>query len=187
MIAADGTGSIFTASGLEKIKAVKVSVSKPTTLTLLDDDRFAVGDERGNIFEFDSNGKTLWKFKTGARISSIVATKDGLLASSYDNFVYMLSYYRGSVVWKRRLSSRSGKLAGTYGSLTAISVPAESSIVLVDTQNGKLRDSLTVTGVLFSEVPAIISGSGTILVPTSKGISAFSETPCNSNEKATSE
>jgi hypothetical protein len=47
-----------------------------------------------------------WKLRNGAEISSVTPTAEGLLISSFDNFIYLISENGGKPLWKKRLSGR---------------------------------------------------------------------------------
>ena len=65
---------------------------------------------------------------------------EGLLVSSLDNFVYLLSDYNGNVIWKRRLSGR-GLDAGAIvqGHYVAL-VPSENSVFALGLEKGVVSD-----------------------------------------------
>ncbi|MGH9819071.1 MAG: PQQ-binding-like beta-propeller repeat protein, partial [Pyrinomonadaceae bacterium] len=61
----------------------KQSTYRPTAVVLLDDNKAAWGDERGNVYLFDTAGqKVIWKIKHGAAISDLASLGDLLLATS---------------------------------------------------------------------------------------------------------
>ncbi len=73
-----------------------------------EDNLLILGDKKGEISARDiRSGKKVWKLRTGGEISSIVSSQRGLLISSYDNFLYMVSTLDGRIIWKRRMEGRS--------------------------------------------------------------------------------
>ena len=146
---------------------------KPTAVALHDEGDFVVGDERGNIAKYDSNGNTGWKFKNGASISYLLGIEGGILAASNDNFLYMLTNSRGGVIWKRRLSGRialepvvmkESIFAVTYGDGRGYSVSMKK---------GKIIDQILNSEKDFT--PVTIAGFGEkLIVPGPNGITQYS-------------
>ena len=146
---------------------------KTTAVALHDDGDFVVGDERGNIVKYGSNGNTGWKFKNGASISHLTPTDEGILAASNDNFLYMLTNSRGGVIWKRRLSGRialqpvvmkESIFAVTYG---------DGRGYLLSTRKGKIVDQTANADKDFT--PLSITGSGEhISIPGPNGVTLYS-------------
>jgi outer membrane protein assembly factor BamB len=114
----------------------------PTAVRLLGRDRFAVGDQRGSLSYFAlDGGQSSWSFKSGGAVSWIEETPEGVLITSLDNFVYLLSDYNGNVIWKRRLTGRvvEGGLL-TERALLVIPV-GDNTVFAIDRLNGKILDT----------------------------------------------
>lgn len=111
----------------------------PTSISLLGDGGFLLGDERGNVGLFSAQGQNaIWKFKSGAAVSSVHETDEGVLVTSFDNFVYLISDYNGDVIWKRRLSGRvleGGLMMGLY---FVVLIPSENSGYVLEIESGKV-------------------------------------------------
>ncbi len=130
----------------------------PTSVTFSKDAGFTAGDERGNVSLFgSSNTKTVWRFKSGAAVTSVTATDEGILVSSLDNFVYFISDYNGDVIWKRRLSGRvidGGLIVGGY---LVVLIYGENSTYVVDVKTGKVGDAMPASDRDFvSRVPVFV-------------------------------
>ncbi|MFN2514273.1 MAG: PQQ-binding-like beta-propeller repeat protein, partial [Pyrinomonadaceae bacterium] len=52
-----------------------------------------------------TNGRLIWRKRTGAGVQAVVRTGEDLLVASLDNFVYKFSL-AGTRLWKRRLPGR---------------------------------------------------------------------------------
>jgi outer membrane protein assembly factor BamB len=79
---------------------------------------FGSGD--GSVYAFSEiRSKLLWHRRTGAAVQAVTALENGLLASSLDNFAYLLSLHKGSVIWRRQLPGRisSPPLTSSDGAL----------------------------------------------------------------------
>ena len=114
-----------------------------TAITYLKNDAIAAGDERGNVTLFRAEmSKAVWRFKGGAGISSVSETDEGILVTSLDNFVYLISDYNGDVIWKRRLTGRvlDGGLA--VNGHFVVFIYGENSGFVIDMEEGKLTDSI---------------------------------------------
>ena len=114
-----------------------------TAITYLKNDAIAAGDERGNVTLFRAEmSKAVWRFKGGAGISSVSETETGILVTSLDNFVYLISDYNGDVIWKRRLTGRvlDGGLA--VNGHFVVFIYGENSAFVMDLDEGKLTDSI---------------------------------------------
>ncbi len=152
-----GTGEkqVIVVSGPSEGSVTRVALGMiPRAVALTKKDDLLVGGERGNLehIELESGGAS-WKFKTGAAVSSIVDTDAGILVTSLDNFVYLISDYNGNVIWKRRLPGRildgGVNLAGYF----VVLINGENSGYALDLANGKIAD-------VFTSVDSdIISGS----------------------------
>jgi outer membrane protein assembly factor BamB len=111
----------------------------PTAISFANDGSLLLGDERGNLVWLDAkDGDTVWKFKNGARISHAVETDRGVLAASYDNFVYLLTAYRGGVVWKRRLSGRISDAPIILGDMVFVRTSGDKQAYLISLKTGKI-------------------------------------------------
>jgi outer membrane protein assembly factor BamB len=152
---------------------------KPTAVALLAGGNLIVGDERGNIVEYDSAGNTDWKFKNGASISHLMQTEAGILVASNDNFLYMLTDSRGGVVWKRRLSGRIA-LEPVVGKDSIFAVTyGDGRGYLLSLHKGKIIDQTADSNKDFT--PLTIAGltEGRIAVPTTNGVALFAASGCS--------
>ncbi len=132
---------------------------------------FGSGD--GYVYAFNENKEKLrWKRRTGAGVQAVVASENGVLASSLDNFAYLLSK-KGSVLWRQLLPGRvpARPLMGSEGALfTPLST--DSAIVL-SLKNGKPLNTLPI-GEENSSSAAPIAAQEVIVLTTPHGLLAFS-------------
>lgn len=113
----------------------------PTALSVSKNGASLVGDERGNVALLNANdGKAVWKFKSGAAVSSVLETDHGILLTSLDNFVYLISDYNADVIWKRRLPGRVLEGGLVMNGHLIVFVPGENSGYVLDLDNGKVID-----------------------------------------------
>lgn len=167
----------------------------PTAIYINNNDgSFIIGDQKGIVLstkmkktDYEISKKEIkeikeknngWKFRLGAAVSNISFTPKGLLITSLDNFAYLISSKEGNLIWKRRLTGRiSDKLLvfDNYALLTTIANPI---IFVLELSAGKLINEI----VLEDEDLLIanpIKSMNKIIVPTSKGLYAFSSKECN--------
>jgi len=132
---------------------------------------FGSGD--GYVYAFHEKKKKLrWKRRTGAGVQAVVASDDGVLASSLDNFAYLLSK-NGSVLWRQLLPGRvpARPLMASDGALfTPLST--DSAIVL-SLKNGKPLNTMPM-GEENSSSAAPVAANQTIVLTTLHGVLAFS-------------
>lgn len=119
----------------------KVVLSVPTRGTVtavgMIEEDLLWGEDRGSLVRFDTEGKLVsWRYKNGAKIAALRSTERGILAASFDNFVYLLSGYNGDIRWKKRLS---GRVAGmtVSGDVGIILTVGDQAAVLINLETGK--------------------------------------------------
>jgi outer membrane protein assembly factor BamB len=135
------------------------------------------GDSRGNLTRYGDDNRTVsWRFRNGARISSVVPTDRGILAASLDNFVYMASSYDGGVRWKKRMAGRVSSIAAV-GNIAVVLTIGEPNAVILNLDNGKSAGELSISEDDAFSQPVIIA-DGRLLFFTNEQILAESSQPC---------
>lgn len=115
----------------------------PTSISFSKNGGLLVGDARGNLAMLGpQDSKPIWKFKSGAGVSSVIETDDGVLLTSLDNFVYFVSDYNGDVIWKRRLSGRVVEGGLILNGYLVVLIYGDSAGYVLDLENGKVADAL---------------------------------------------
>ena len=129
-----------------------------TAITLLQKEAIAAGDERGNVTLFGSeSSKVAWRFKSGAAVSSVSESEQGLIVTSLDNFVYLISDYNGDVIWKRRLTGRVLDGGTAVNGHFVVFIYGENSAYVIDLDEGKLTDSMDASDrELVNRVPVFV-------------------------------
>ncbi len=132
---------------------------------------FGSGD--GNVYAFSEiRSKVLWHRRTGAAVQAVTALENGLLASSLDNFAYLLSLNKGAVIWRRQLPGRiaSPPLTSSDGALfTPFST--DTAIVL-NLRDGKPANALSM-GEENSSAAAPIRVGNLVVITTPHALLAF--------------
>ncbi|MEO8649717.1 MAG: PQQ-binding-like beta-propeller repeat protein [Acidobacteriota bacterium] len=153
-------------------------------IALLPEDNLMLADERGNVELYSKlSDSSEWRFKKGARFSALLGTQAGILATSYDNFVYMLATKNGNVIWKRRLPGRIAGAPTVTNDLILIGDSSSGDIFLLDLKNGRVINqvSLSDTDEAIS-APLIVGSTGFAAIVADK-LNRFSFTDCTSNKK----
>jgi len=138
------------------------------------------GDERGNVVRYDLDKRsTYWKFKNGAKISSLWTTDEAVLAASFDNFVYFIHPYFGSVKWKKRLAGRASDLIIGDPTFAVVLTVGEPNASLLNLENGKSAGQVAL-GTDESFLVSPIYNGGKYFFFSNKQVFAESTTPCSS-------
>jgi outer membrane protein assembly factor BamB len=176
--------------GIENNEILEVSVSDggsrtfwkadrtPTALLVAPSGRLIVGDERGNVIALDSDGNRSWTFRNGAKISSLLMNDSDYLASSNDNFIYMLSR-GGNVKWKRRLPGRLVNEPLLLGDVGVMSVTGGGGVYVVDLKRGKISNRIEMSDETSLTIAASTDGKSFVVLGPA-GVVYFSREKCGS-------
>lgn len=153
--------------------------SVPTSISFSKDGGLVVGDARGSVSMLGpQDTKPIWKFKSGAGVSSAVETDDGVLLTSLDNFVYLVSDYNGDVIWKRRLSGRVVDGGLIVNGHLVVLVYGENAGYVLDLATGKVSDALQPTEKdLVNRTPVFVRDR-TFALTTTGSLETYSIGPC---------
>ncbi|MEO7672971.1 MAG: PQQ-binding-like beta-propeller repeat protein [Pyrinomonadaceae bacterium] len=151
----------------------------PTAVTNPSPEILVVGDERGNVASIDiSGGKNIWNFKSGAGISFVSVTDQGLFIASNDNFIYLIWMYNGDVIWKRRLPGRVIEGVTILDGLLTALIYGENSAFLIDSKKGKIVDQLPQSDKNYLDQLPVIGKDSGLLVTTRDSVVAYSLKGC---------
>lgn len=157
----------------KELNFIPTAVSNPALNVLI------VGDERGNVVLLSAEtGRTTWKFKSGAGISHVSMAKEGLIVTSLDNFIYLISMYNGDVVWKRRLSGRVAEVTVLAGNFIFGLIYGENSAFLIDSEKGKIVDQLVPNEKNYVNSMPLLVGNQSILLTTTRGVELHGLNAC---------
>lgn len=144
--------------------------------------RLLIGDQRGSLVLTTTDGKRVWRFRNGARITSLSVYDSEYLAASNDNFVYKLSR-GGNVEWKRRLSSRIDGRPLVIDDVAVFATVGDGNVYVIDLTNGKILNRFE--NGENNGAQAIAAGSNFVMV-TEESLILFSRGVCPSNKKTAS-
>lgn len=131
------------------------------------------GSADGYVYSYgEAQKKLLWRKRTGASVQAVVAIDKGVLAVSLDNYAYLLTHGRGSIIWRRLLPGRipARPLSASDGVLfTPIST--DNAIVL-SLKDGKPVNTLPL-GEENSSIAAPILAGKRLLISAPHALIAF--------------
>lgn len=155
-----------------------------TALTIRENEMIVAGDDRGYVTNYKNHaGEIWWRFKSGARIGTLLETRAGMLVGSFDNFIYLISSYAGDVRWKRRLDGRIVSEPLVFDDLVLAAASTEESAVAVGLEHGKPVDQFMFGENRFMLSKPAISEGHVIVFGLTDSIVAFSNSPCAAKEK----
>lgn len=100
-----------------------------------------------------------------------------MLITSLDNFVYLISVEKGNLIWKRRLGGRISGKSLVLDNCALITTIVEPAISVVDLSTGRLINKIILEDENFVTAN-LIKVQNKVIVPTSKGLYAFSPNEC---------
>ena len=163
----------------------------PTAISFdSNDETLIVGDHKGIVSSIKTdrihfkisnkekkNKNNSWKFRLGAEVSNISFTPRGLLVTSLDNFAYLISAEKGNLIWKKRLEGRISEKSLVLDNYALLTTIAEPTISVVELNTGRLINKIILEDENFVTANPIKT-QNKIIVPTSKGLYAFSPNEC---------
>lgn len=112
-IVADGILYTSTADG--KLFAVDVNSQKPNWIfeakgllspVVFSKDNLYVGDEKGNVFSLDKQGKQIWTFKAKGQVRTLVFADDSIFFRTDNGELYSLSASDGKLNWNTKIGGK---------------------------------------------------------------------------------
>ena len=178
-VATTGNKIELIAPGTGRITSSINSEHPVSALTFRENESVVAGDERGNVINYrDASGGIGWRFKSGARIGTVVETPEGILVGSYDNFLYLISNYSGDVRWKRRMDSRLGHDPFVSDGRLFLSVSVEDTAMSIDLDNGKILEQIALGENKYAMSSPVLTDGSMLVFSVPEAIVAYSNSPC---------
>jgi len=131
---------------------------------------FGSGD--GYVYAVSADrGRLKWRKRTGAGVEAVTLTGNMLLASSLDNFAYLLND-KGAMLWKKQLPGRISSQPLTVAEAALFTPLSSTSAVVLSLKDGKQVNSLPTEEELTSSASPILVGDA-VIVTTEHGLLAF--------------
>lgn len=132
------------------------------------------GSADGYVYALrDTDGHLRWRRRMGAGVQTVTFSQNGILVTSLDNSVYLLSFNGGDRLWKRLLAGRIAAEPLTTADGVLFTPLSGSTGVVLDWRDGKQLNSLPI-GEDNSLASAPIVAGNMLLVTTRHGLLAFS-------------
>jgi outer membrane protein assembly factor BamB len=132
------------------------------------------GSQDGNVYAFsEARAKLLWQRRTGAGVQAVAVVPNGVLAASLDNFAYLLSLNKGSLVWRRQLPGRLSSRPVTAADGALFTPFSTDQAIVLNLRDGKTANTLPL-GEENSSAASPISINNLVLITIPHGLLAFS-------------
>jgi len=137
------------------------------------------GSNDANVYAYsEDRKKLLWHRRTGASVQAVAIAPNGVLAASLDNFAYLLSFNKGSLVWRRQLPGRISSRPVTSADGALFTPFSTDQAIVLNLRDGKTANTLSL-GEENSSSAAPVSVNNLVLITIPHGLLAFS----NANPK----
>ena len=113
-------------------------------------------------------------------MQAVVLTDSGIIVTSLDNFVYLLSPRRGELLWKRQLAGRIAALPLTDNQSALFSPLGGDACIVLSLRDGKQLNTLPVGEEGNTSATPLVVG-GLLIIPTRHGLIAFAPSSPDSN------
>ncbi len=137
---------------------------------LFEDGLLFWGDKKGGVYAINpQNKKILWQLRYGAEISNLVLTPMGILVTSFDNFIYMVSREKGKLIWKKRLAARITEMPLIIDNFGVFVTSTEAVANIIELAAGKSINQIF-PGTENYLNSRLIALNNLIAFPTNKGL-----------------
>ena len=134
------------------------------------------GDRRGFVssqtLTVNKEVKKIWQMRCGGAILSVISTRFGLLISSLDNYVYLISAFDGNLIWKKRTAGRISAKPAIFASYAVIANLSEPGVEVVDLHDGRTVNRIA-PGQDNASINSIYVASEYVFLTGPKGLSVF--------------
>jgi len=128
----------------------------------------------------DGRSEPDWNLKTGGGVTGLYEYQNKVLATSLDNFVYMISKENGNLSWKKRVSGRILIRPLIYQKQAVVLTSGDNLATIIDLESGKAVNQIRIEEDNYFSGESYISGRFLIL-QTFRGVYYFTNTNKNCN------
>lgn len=141
---------------------------------MYEEGRIYMGDYEGLIFSMAVNRKkTFWKTYTGGKITGISVLENGVLVSSDDNFMYLLSKNNGNKIWRINLGGRIIGKTFLNEKTVLVLVSGTDTAIIFDLENGRPINRISLSDDIYFVSPPL-KLNDLLVLPTQKGLYIYS-------------
>jgi outer membrane protein assembly factor BamB len=182
-IGTEDNSILIVSTGKTEIAAKISTIQSPVSALVAAEGKLFWGERKGFVNFFDTDTKSLiWSVRYGGEISSLTIVANGVLVTSFDNFVYFTSLQKGKQIWRRRLAGRILAKPLIVGNFAVIVTNVNNNAVILDLRDGKIVNQISLAdlGFILSK-PSVLENS--LVFSTNKGIFSFVPTniDCSQN------
>lgn len=163
----NGTSKVTT-DGKVIFQTVFESAGMPTVAARNLDSVF-FGYPDGLLAAFETSGRRRWSYRLGGRVSFLLPTVRGIVAGSFDNFLYLFDSATGRQVWKRRVAGRIVERPLIVGESVVVADAGSSSVSVIELKSGRSINQLNVGDDRFVTGPIYLSDDK-LIVPVNGGV-----------------
>ncbi len=157
----------------------------------LSNDTVYFGGDNGSLMALDQKtGQPSWYYRAhgpirgpivinggaiyfgSSDVQSVAVVDGGLLAASLDNFAYLLSRSKGSLIWRRLLPGRISAQPVTAADGALFTPLSSDSAIVLNLRDGKPANALAL-GAENSSSAAPVAANDLVLITTTHGLIAF--------------
>lgn len=137
------------------------------------------GDDLGRVYLSGAEDKT-WRqvLRAGGKITGFVETSRGLLITSLDNFVYLVSTNKGGLIWKKRLSGRIYHSPVVYMDRVFVYPVDAGKLYILDLLSGGVINFVNLPEGQRISADPFVQNPSALFLPVTGGIFRFSADGC---------
>lgn len=172
-------GSLFSISVADGSDLIKLPSQNTQITAGIFSNQLTVGDDKGVVRAFGGkSGHRSWHFRTGGRISHLLATGGLIIAGSSDNHIYAFDEKRGSLRWKRRLGGRIEILVLISTDHLLARAIGDNDWEIIETRTGRLAGRVDPAGGGRNAFKVIVIGSKGFGLVSLRGLAGYSLSGC---------
>jgi outer membrane protein assembly factor BamB len=132
------------------------------------------GSADGFVYSLEeATGRLRWRARTGASVQSVAFVNGGVVAASFDNFVYFFSSRRGARLWKRQLAGRIAAQPLIVERNVLLAPLSGDACVVLEAEGGRQVNTLPIGEGNNTGAAPVLARGGVVLITTRQGLIAF--------------
>jgi outer membrane protein assembly factor BamB len=172
-------GSLFSISIADGSDLIKLPSQNTQITAGIVSSHLILGDDTGVVRAIArTNGDRSWHFRTGGRISHLLATGGLIIAGSNDNHIYAFDGKKGFLRWKRRLGGRIEILSLMSGDHLLARAIGDNHWEMIETSTGRLAGRVDPAGSGRNAFKGVVFGSKGFGLVSLRGMAGYSLSGC---------